>query len=72
LPEQDITADQTFAFGMVLTTDPAGARGNIRFQPGGMAPDEPCPTLLAFAEAVARPGPLRWRGAGGKWSLEWP
>jgi hypothetical protein len=71
LAERDIAANQTFAFGIVLTTDPAGARGKIRFQPGEMAPDEPCPTLPAFAEAVALRGPLRWHGAGGEWSLEW-
>ncbi len=71
LLQRDMASGQTFAFGIVLTKDPAGARGGIRFQPGGIAPDEACPTLLAFAEAVERRDALRWRGAGGEWSLEW-
>jgi hypothetical protein len=70
--EQKMASDQAFAFGLVLATDPTGARGRFRFQPEDGSPDAPCPTLLALAEAVARQEPLRWRGAGGEWSLEWP
>jgi len=70
--EQNMASDQAFAFGLVLATDPTGARGRVRFQPDDSAPDATCPTLLALAEAVARQEALRWRGAGGEWSLEWP
>jgi hypothetical protein len=71
LLERGMAAGLTFAFGIVLTTGPAGATGGIRFQPGGTGPDGPCPTLLAFAEAVSGRTPLRWRGAGGEWSVAW-
>jgi hypothetical protein len=71
LLEREMAADLTFAFGIVLATDPVGATGSIRFQPGGDGPDEACPTLLELAEAVSGRAPLRWRGAGGEWSVEW-
>ena len=33
--------------------------------------DEPCPTLEAFALALAAHRPLRWRNTSGMWSLDW-
>ena len=71
LREQSMAADQPFALGLVLVSDPAGASGRIRFEPRDDPPDGPCPTLPELAESVGRRCALRWRGAGGEWSLEW-
>lgn len=72
LLEQKMASDQAFAFALALVTEPAGAEGRIRFQPGGSSLDAPCPTLIEFTEAIARRGPLHWSGAGGEWSVDWP
>jgi hypothetical protein len=64
-------SDRAFAFGLVLAAEPAGALGSIRFAPGGAGPDAPCPALPGFAAAVEQRSALRWRGAGGEWSLAW-
>jgi hypothetical protein len=71
LLEAGMASDQAFAFAAVLTADPAGAAGRILFTPGGDAPDTPCPGLADFARAVEQRTALRWRGAGGEWSVEW-
>jgi hypothetical protein len=67
-----MASDVAFAFAVVLAADPAGALGSVRFLAGGEAPDAPCPSLVQFAAAVERRSPLKWRGAGGEWSVEWP
>jgi hypothetical protein len=70
LLEQNVASGHAFAFGLVLTTGPAGAKGRVRFQPTGSRPDEACPTLDRFAVALAEGSALQWRGAGGEWSVE--
>lgn len=72
LLEQAMASDRAFAFALLLTKEPAGASGCIRFRPAADAPDEPPPTLDAFAVALAGRQALRWHGAGGEWTLEWP
>ena len=71
LLEQAMASDRAFAFALLLTTEPAGARGRVRFRPAADSPDEPPPTLDAFASALAERQALRWNGAGGKWTVEW-
>ena len=71
LLEQGMASDEAFAFGLVLTTDPAGAAGHISFQHQRGIPDEACPGLLEFAVALAERRALRWHGAGGEWSVDW-
>jgi hypothetical protein len=34
-------------------------------------PDDPCPTLETFADALAARRPLNWAGGGGRWDLAW-
>jgi len=69
LLEHRMAGERSFAFAVLLSSASAGAQGRIRFLPGP-APDEPAPTLQAFADALAARTALRWTG-GGAWSLEW-
>jgi hypothetical protein len=71
LLEKGNASDRAFAFGLVLSKDPSGSRGRIRFQPGGSAPDTSCPTLEELTAAVERRGDLHWRGAIGDWGIQW-
>jgi hypothetical protein len=71
LLEQGYASNEAFAFGIVLAKEPAGSLGRIRFKADGGAPDTACPALSEFATAVGQKGEMRWRGAGGEWSLEW-
>lgn len=72
LLDSGMGSPRAFAFAVALSEDPGGALGRIRLAPGGAAPDSPCPALPEFAEALERGTALRWRGAGGDWSLSWP
>jgi hypothetical protein len=71
LLEQGNASSEAFAFGIVLSRDPIGSQGRIRFEAGGHPPDSPCPAQTELATAIGDKGELRWRGAGGEWSLEW-
>jgi hypothetical protein len=71
LLDQGFASDRAFAFALVLTRDPAGALGRIAFMQGPGATDEVGPPLSAWAQALASRQPLAWRGAGGKWSMDW-
>jgi len=70
LREQQMASDEAFAFGLLLTTAPTGARGRIRFEPVPGLDDEPCPTLPDFGQALTGRTARHWRGAGGNWSVE--
>jgi hypothetical protein len=70
LLEHDVASARAFAVALVLTREPAGAIGRIAFAPGPV-PDEPCPTLEAFTEALAARRSVRWAGGGGTWAVDW-
>jgi hypothetical protein len=70
LLEQNMASGQPFAFGVVLSTDAAGSKGHIRFEPRTAANEAPCPSLPDFTAALGGRESLRWRGAGGDWSIE--
>jgi hypothetical protein len=65
-----MASEAAFAFGAILTRQSGGAAGRITFKQGE-ANDEPCPTLEEFSRALETRSALRWRGAGGVWTLEW-
>jgi hypothetical protein len=70
--ERGVASDEAFAFAAGLVRDPAGATGRIAFEPGEPeAEPGPCPSLPAFAGALAARQGLRWRGSGGAFMLEW-
>jgi len=68
--EHAMAAARPFAFGMMLTLEPAGAVGRVVLA-AGAGPNEAGPTLENFAHALAERRPLHWCGAGGEWTLEW-
>jgi hypothetical protein len=76
LLEQRQASARSFAFGALLTREPAEAIGRVAFAalpeagPAG-AGDEVCPALDVLADALAERRGLSWRGAGGTWSVEW-
>ena len=70
--EQQMAQDRAFAFALGLGRDETAAIGRLSFARQAPEPaDERCPPLVEFAEAIAERRALRWRGAGGAWSLEW-
>ncbi len=70
--DHGMASDRAFAFALVLRTEPAGAIGRVAYAPDGGGPEaEPCPTLPGFAEALAARHEMRWRGAGGAFTLQW-
>ncbi len=69
--EHAMAAARPFAFAAVLTRDPAGAVARVKLDREEGGSDEACPSLENFALALAERRPLSWRGAGGRWSLEW-
>ncbi len=85
LLEQHMASARAFAFGAVLTAEPAGAVGRVAFVvPASAGSGEfrrrpepptqtvhPCPTLEAFADALAERRALTWQGSGGAWSVAW-
>ncbi|HEY4301931.1 MAG TPA: hypothetical protein VGM73_13725 [Candidatus Didemnitutus sp.] len=70
LLEQNMAAPRPFAFTLVLTRDPAGARGAVRFEAADAAEGD-CPGLEEFGTAIAARRALAWTGAGGCWSVDW-
>jgi hypothetical protein len=70
LLDQGVASEQAFAFGLVLTSDQAGAAGRVAFVADGGA-EEACPTLENFTAALATRTPLQWTGGGGRWTLDW-
>jgi len=71
LLEQGYASDRAFAFALVLTHEAAGAVGRVAFAAQAGTPDQPCPALAAWAEALAAKQPLTWHAAGGEWSIRW-
>lgn len=69
--EHEMAAARPFAFAAMLTRDPVGAMARVVLVSGTGESDEVCPSLENFALALAERRPLSWRGAGGRWSLEW-
>jgi hypothetical protein len=69
--DHGMAAARPFAFGAVLTREPAGASGRIALTPDGGTNDEACPPLEDFARALAGRRTLGWCSDGGRWSLEW-
>ena len=68
--EQGMASARSFAFATLLTREAPGTAGRVAFVPG-VGNDEPCPTLEAFAVALAERRALRWAGAGGSWTVDW-
>jgi hypothetical protein len=69
--EHEMASARSFAFAALLTRDSENAVGTVTFSPND-APDESCPTLEIFTQALAHHRPLCWRGAGGTWLISWP
>jgi hypothetical protein len=70
--EHGMAAARPFAFAALLTRAAAGAKGRVAFSPDARdAPDERCPALPDFAEALAGRRPMQWRGAGGEFAVTW-
>lgn len=70
LTERQMASARSFAFAAILTPEPNQAVGRISLSPG-QSPEQACPSLEQFAEALAARAPLRWHGGGGQWALEW-
>jgi hypothetical protein len=70
LLDRGVASATSFAFGVLLSTDAAGALGQVTCAPA-TGEDEPCPTLEDFAAAVSAKSDLAWRGAGARWSVTW-
>lgn len=68
--EHGMAAAQPFGFAAILTRERAGATGRVSFSRTTIA-DDPCPSLSAFADALAGRQALHWQGGGGAWALEW-
>lgn len=71
LLEQKMASDRAFAFGVLFTREPAGASGRVTYLPGQDAGGGACPTLAAWADALAGRRPLAWRSEAGRWTLDW-
>jgi hypothetical protein len=75
LLECGMASERAFAFAFELSSEPTGAIARVRLagSEGGTPalPDEPCPLLPDFVDALAERRPLAWRGAGGAWSIDW-
>ena len=70
--DHGMASDRAFAFALSLTTAPGGALGRVAYAPDGADLEAgPCPTLLAFAEALAGRREMHWRGPGGGFTLQW-
>jgi hypothetical protein len=68
--EHGLAAARPFAFATVLSPQRSGAVARLAFRLDA-ADDDSCPSLEAFALALAARQPLAWNGAGGHWSLDW-
>jgi len=69
--EHEMAAARPFAFAVMLTRDPVGAVGRVELKIAAGGSEEVCPSLENFALALAEHRSLHWRGAGGRWSLDW-
>ena len=70
--DHGMASDRAFAFALNLKTEPDGAIGRVTYAPDGTDQETgPCPTLPEFAEALAGRCEMRWRGAGGGFTLQW-
>lgn len=70
--DHGMASDRAFAFALGLRAEPAGAIGRVAYAPDGADQETgPCPTLPDFAEALAGRREMRWRGAGGGFTLQW-
>jgi hypothetical protein len=70
--DQGIASDRAFAFALGLGAQLAGAIARVAYAPLGADQETgACPTLADFAEALVRRREMRWRGAGGGFSLQW-
>jgi hypothetical protein len=67
--EHGMAADRSFAFGLVLTSDPLGALGAVTLARDVDEEPESCPTTLEFAQAMERRTSLSWRTAHGALSV---
>ena len=68
--EHGMASARSFAFAAMLTRESTNAAGRVAFEPGDR-PDEVCPSLEEFAEALAARRDLNWRGAGGELTPVW-
>ncbi len=68
--EHGMAAETSFAFALLLTSEPAGAMGRVAFTPGP-SPDQACPALESLAQDLAARRTVQWHGAGGAWSITW-
>jgi hypothetical protein len=73
--EQRMASERSFAFAIELTCAPAGAAARLEFRDAGDGSaaqwQASCPSLDAFADALAERKALAWRGANGAWTLQW-
>lgn len=70
--DHGMASARSFAFGLLLTADSAGALGRVTFTPSATADEAaPCPGLESFALSLAERRALRWRGATGTWEFSW-
>ncbi len=68
--ENGMASDRSFAFGLVLTRQAAGAIAEVTLAPSGSRPSEPGPSLIDFAEALASHRPIRWATEAGTLAVE--
>ncbi len=68
--DHGLASPRPYAFGVVLSADPAGALGRVSWAPADVADESP-PTLETWTQALAGRTPLAWTGAGGRWTLQW-
>lgn len=59
--EHGMASDRPFAFGLLLTTESAGALGCVSLEARSDAVVEPCPSLIDFAAALAVRRSLNWQ-----------
>ncbi len=70
--DHGMASDRAFAFALILRTEPGGAIGRVAYAPDGTDLDAgACPSLMAFATGLAERREMRWRGAGGAFTLQW-
>ena len=70
MEQHQMAAPRAFAFSAILNRTAAESVGRVGFTPGH-EDEEDCPSLEAWAQALATRTELGWRGAGGQWTLEW-
>lgn len=68
--DHGMASAKAYAFALLLTSQAVGALARVAFVPGE-GPDEACPGLEAWTQALAERQALRWQGGGGAWTLAW-